>query len=107
MSEHRGDHSGAQSPAGESAYFGTSSHTDNSFFEKPSALTILFSERVPPTSGDEKYKGETAISYTYSDRVYEANEHPVMRTHPETGRKSLFVNPRSTTITHTNASSIA
>ena len=39
-------------PAGESAYFGTSWHSDNSFFEKPSALTILYGESVPPHGGD-------------------------------------------------------
>jgi len=122
-----------EKPAGEGACFGTSWHSDNSFFEKPSALTILYAERVPDvggdtlfasmerawetlsepmrrllepltavhsaaraydprTTGDAKYRGEAAISYTYSDRVYESNEHPVVRTHPETGRKSLYVN---------------
>ena len=35
-------------PAGEEAFFGTSWHTDNSFFEKPTAVTILFGEQVPP-----------------------------------------------------------
>jgi taurine dioxygenase len=120
-------------PAGEAAYFGTSWHSDNSFFEKPSSLTILHAERVPPVGGDTlfasmerawetlsepmqallaplravhsaaraydprvtgsaKYEGGTAISYTWSERVYEEHEHPVMRTHPETGRKSLYVN---------------
>jgi taurine dioxygenase len=120
-------------PAGETAFFGTSWHTDNSFFEKPSALTILYGEEVPPTGGDTlfasmerayealsppmrafldplravhsastaydprttgaaKYRGETAITYTFSERIYEEVEHPVVRTHPETGRRSLYVN---------------
>jgi taurine dioxygenase len=124
-------------PAGEEAYFGTSWHTDNSFFETPSALTLLYGEEVPPyggdtvfasmeaayrtlsepmraflepltavhsaasaydprTTGDAKYRGEAAITYTYSDAIYDEVEHPVVRTHPETGRRGLYVNPMFT-----------
>jgi taurine dioxygenase len=124
-------------PAGESAFFGTSWHTDNSFFEQPSSFTILYGETIPPhggdtlyasmerawetlsaplqafleplsavhsastaydprTTGDGKYKGETAITYTFSESIYEEVTHPVVRTHPETGRRSLYVNPMFT-----------
>jgi taurine dioxygenase len=120
-------------PAGERAFFGTSWHSDNSFFERPTSLTILYGEVVPPvggdtlfasmerayealsapiqrlleplravhsaaaaydprTTGDAKYRGAAPITYRYSDAIYDEVEHPVVRTHPETGRKSLYVN---------------
>ncbi len=124
-------------PAGESAFFGTDWHTDNSFFERPSSVTVLYGVEIPPvggdtvyasmerawdllseplkqfllplravhsareaydpkTTGDAKYNGEAAIQYVYSDAIYEEVEHPVVRTHPVTGRKSLYVNPMFT-----------
>ncbi len=124
-------------PAGERASFGTSWHSDNSFFETPSLASILYGVTLPPYGGDTlwvstetawdtlsagmkeivdglqavhgasraydpavtgeaKYRGEAAINYRLSDAIDEEVVHPVVRTHPETGRKGIFVNPMFT-----------
>jgi taurine dioxygenase len=124
-------------PAGEAAFFGTSWHTDNTFFECPSAITVLHGVTVPPCGGDTlfastehawaglskpmqdflrplkarhsarpafdpsvvgeaKYRGESTMKYEMSDSVYAEVTHPVARTHPHSGRISLFVNPMFT-----------
>lgn len=124
-------------PAGEEAFFGTSWHTDNSFFERPSSFTVLYGDEIPPvggdteyasmaaaydhlsepmkvflepltaihsattaydprTTGDAKYKGEAAITYTYSDSIHDEVEHPVIRRHTSSGRDCLYVNPMFT-----------
>lgn len=124
-------------PAGERASFGTSWHTDNTFFECPSMASVLYGVTLPPYGGDtlwasmekayetlspamkkvvddlvgvhsasraydpavtgtSKYEGRSAITYKYSEVIHEEVEHPVIRTHPETGRKCIFVNPMFT-----------
>ncbi len=47
----------------------------------------------PKSVGEDKYAGKAAISYSYSDVIWQEVEHPVIRTHPETGRRSIYVNP--------------
>ena len=57
-------------------------------------LTAIHSAGPAYTSetAREKYEGKTAITYRWSDSVHDEVEHPVVRKHPVTGRKALYVN---------------
>ena len=49
-----------------------------------------------PTATERYGNDEATISYEMNDIVYAEVEHPVVRTHPETGAKALYVNPMFT-----------
>jgi taurine dioxygenase len=101
-------------------------HSDASFEAEPPMGSILYLTEVPPTGGGDTLfasmyaayealsdrmkahlEGLTAIHDSahvfggaYGDRadkMLPRNEHPVIRTHPVTGRKALFVNRGFTT----------
>ena len=96
-------------------------HTDVSCDERPPGLSMLRLEQTPPTGGDtmwasmyEAYdtlsssmqeylltltaihSGDKAYVGRYSSRTdtpdYPVNVHPVIRTHPVSGRRALYVN---------------
>jgi taurine dioxygenase len=59
------------------------------------SLTAIHSARRPYSrEGYEKSGGpDRSMTILPSDKAWETQEHPVVRTHPESGRKVLWVNP--------------
>jgi taurine dioxygenase len=91
-------------------------HSDLAYMPKPGTLSMLYAAEVPSTGGntqwancytayetlDEGLKQRIAgLRATHRHYIEEQNpkelaDHPIVRTHPETGRKSLFVSPHFT-----------
>jgi taurine dioxygenase len=96
-------------------------HSDFTFAERPAMLTILTARVLPPHGGDTVFANQYAAYETLSPGMQRmlgglralhrgtsvAAEkglaqsdvewtHPVVRTHPETGRKALYVNANYT-----------
>ena len=101
----------------------TGYHSDVSYERQPPGITILTLLSVPPTGGDTAWASQTAAYARLSPPIRAlleglraehsgfpqaegarrdgkfvrrepvATEHPVVRVHPATGQKALFVNP--------------
>jgi taurine dioxygenase len=101
-------------------------HSDVSCQAKPPMGSILYIHEAPPSGGDTMFSNMYAAYDALSDRMkqyldglvavhdgehvyrglytgvadkpsYPRSKHPIVRTHPETGRKCLFVNRSFTT----------
>jgi taurine dioxygenase len=96
-------------------------HTDDSFMAVPCSLTMLYGVEVPPVGGDTQFTNMYAaydeLPADLQRRIADLRvlhkwdssrkgtrvatlagampdaTHPLVRTHPETGRKSLYLNP--------------
>ncbi|HEX3952805.1 MAG TPA: TauD/TfdA family dioxygenase [Stellaceae bacterium] len=90
-------------------------HTDKPYYPAPPLLTMLHAVELPPTGGDTEFADMTmaydALPETTKQRIavlrvafgpaFEPERgttatHPLVRTHPDTGRKSLYIGNHST-----------
>jgi taurine dioxygenase len=87
-------------------------HSDLAYRERPSLGSMLYAVELPDSGGDtgfaNMYKAyealparlkeavESKCAHFHSTRSNIDALHPIIRTHPETGRKSIFVNPQLT-----------
>ena len=90
-------------------------HSDATFDERPPAISILSARELPSRGGETAFANQYAAYDALSDgmkelvanlhavhdatshkRPNEMATHPVLRTHPETGRTALFVNSEFT-----------
>jgi taurine dioxygenase len=65
-------------------------HTDDSYFATPAKATLLHGIDIPSRGGSRNRPSpRTPREIAETPDV----EHPLVRTHPETGRKALYLNP--------------
>jgi taurine dioxygenase len=92
------------------AYLADHWHTDVSWTQAPPRYSVLHMQTVPPAGGDTAWSsqhlayealsptmqamldGLTAHHRIHPTRPEQCADHPVVITHPATGRKALFVN---------------
>ena len=91
-------------------------HSDLSYLRRPGTLSVLYALEIPSTGGQTQWcnctaayeeldgavkarlKGMQAVHrhYVEAQNPPEHVAHPIVRTHPETGRRSLYVGPHLT-----------
>lgn len=91
-------------------------HSDLSYLERPGTLSVLYAIEVPAAGGQTQWCNCTAAYAALGDELkhrlqglravhrhhveaqnpIEHIAHPIARTHPETGRRSLYVGPHLT-----------
>lgn len=91
-------------------------HSDLSYLKRPGTISVLYAVEIPSTGGGTQWcncytayealddttkkrlKGLRAVRrhYVEEQNSPERVDHPVVRTHPETGRQSLYVGPHLT-----------
>ena len=88
-------------------------HSDLAYMEQPALGSMLYALELPDSGGNTGFANMYAACEALPKDLREAVEkrralfcstrnkelkalHPILRTHPETGRKSIFVNPQLT-----------
>ncbi|MBJ67707.1 MAG: taurine catabolism dioxygenase TauD [Gemmatimonadetes bacterium] len=103
-------------PIGALGHGEVSFHSDLSYLRQPGTLSVLYAVEIPQEGGQtqwcncsaayaeldneikDRIDGLRAVHrhYVEEQNPPETVDHPVVRTHPETGRKSLYVGPHLT-----------
>jgi alpha-ketoglutarate-dependent taurine dioxygenase len=91
-------------------------HTDKPYHPAPPLLTMLYAVELPPVGGDTEFANMTLAYEALPDAMKQriaglrvgfrpafddsrpGADHPLVRTHPDTGRKSLYLGNHSTHI---------